>query len=146
MLIFELRLWVGADFGYGQRYAVHVLMYLTHWITLHLEHVSAPPPPDQGAPGECASPHPIALAHLRWAFVLLARVEPVPSADETAQLRALSRACVELIKTPAARPDGAPAADDRAFVAACWMVVAAVAGVWAQRDLWMDAEEALAAA
>jgi hypothetical protein len=25
----------------------------------------------------------------------------------------------------------------------CWMVIAAIAGVWAQRDLWMDAKEIL---
>jgi hypothetical protein len=26
---------------------------------------------------------------------------------------------------------------------ACWMIVAAVTGVWGQKDLWMDAEETL---
>lgn len=125
-------------------------MYLTHWITLHLEHVastSAPRSDGIDSMEPTRSPHPIALAHIRWVFALLARVDLVPSADETAQLRSLVRACIELIKTPSARsgeaPDGAPV-KDAAFVASCWMIVAAVADVWAQRDLWMDAEDSLA--
>jgi hypothetical protein len=29
------------------------------------------------------------------------------------------------------------------YVAGCWMVLAAVAAVWAQHDLWQDAHESL---
>ena len=95
--------------------------------------------------------------HLRWAFALLARVDDVPSADETAQLRALARACVGLIREYCSVPhvatdvkldDGGQMHremnEESAFVASCWMAVAAVAGIWAQWDLWADAEETMA--
>jgi hypothetical protein len=77
------------------------------------------------------SPHPITDVHLRWVFALLARVDEQTSADEMAQLRALARVCIQLVVHHAAASS------------ACWMIVAVIAGVWAQRDLWMDAEEAL---
>lgn len=95
--------------------------------------------------------------HLRWVFALLARVDDVPSADETAQLRALARACVGLIKehwsvphapTDVKSDDGGQMHrgmnEESALVASCWMAVAAVAGIWAQWDLWADAEDTLA--
>jgi hypothetical protein len=71
-------------------------------------------------------------------FALLARVEDTPSADDTAQLRSLARGCVGLIR--AGNAIGG-AADE--YAAGCWMVLAAVASVWAQHDLWQDAEDAL---
>lgn len=107
-----------------QRYALHVLMYFAHWIHLHLED-----------PAE--TPHPLSTAHLAWAFALLARVEAVPSADDTAQLRSLARGCVGLIRAREGTDE---------YTVGCWMVLAAVASVWAQHDLWEDAEDALSAA
>jgi hypothetical protein len=127
-------------------------MYFAYWISLHLEHLeeheSAPDPPP--------SPHPISANHLLWIFTLLARVEETPSADDTAQLRSLARGCVGLMKDASrsgtATDEAALMVDQaevsgensRGFVAACWMVLAAVTTVWAQHDLWEDAEQSLA--
>jgi hypothetical protein len=145
-----------------QKYAIHLLMYFAYWINLHIEHdeehkSSAVTP----ASSSCA----ITEHHLLWIFTLLARVEDTPSADDTAQLRSLVRGCVGLIKTAnRAQPmlqgydvtkietgdvvvaqAGSAGLKTTAFTAACWMIVGAVTSVWAQHDLWQDAEDALAA-
>jgi hypothetical protein len=124
-------------------------MYFAHWVYLHLEHceetknVASPTP----------SPHAVTPTHLRWIFALLARVEETPSADDMAHLRSLARGCVGLIKVApddtrtSANSSSSTQEEDgttQAFAAGCWMVVGAVAGAWSQRDLWQDAEEALA--
>jgi hypothetical protein len=106
-------------------------MYFAHWIHMHLEHLNDPTSVSE-------TPHVIGASHLAWVFALLARVEDVPSADDTAQLRSLARGCVGLVK---AIGSNAVAVDD--YAVGCWMVLAAVSGVWAQHDLWDDAEETL---
>ncbi|KZT72549.1 hypothetical protein DAEQUDRAFT_722708 [Daedalea quercina L-15889] len=117
------------------RYALHLLMYFTHWINLHLERGSTP------------SPHAIADLHLRWIFVLLSRVEDYVSADETSLLRSLARACMSLIEEGRTRglldTAGITAEPPPIDEPACWMVITAVVSIWGQRDLWMDAEAML---
>jgi len=120
------------------RYALHLLMYFTHWINVHFERSDSP---------ALYFTH----THARWIFVLLSRVDDYVSADETSLLRSLARACILLIKdhltrrpalasgaaSPASRID--TAMDERS----CWLIITAVTGIWGQRDLWMDAEEML---
>ncbi|KIL00058.1 hypothetical protein PAXRUDRAFT_130783 [Paxillus rubicundulus Ve08.2h10] len=126
------------------RMSLHLLMYFTHWINIHLEN-----PSDSSAT--------ISRSHGRWMFALLTKVEDQLSADEMNLLRNLARACLGLIKNYRAKPkesavmaEGAWSTSDivgketRVSSASCWMVFAAVTGHWGQRDLWTDAEAALA--
>jgi hypothetical protein len=118
-------------------------MYFAYWINLYLEHLEDP------AADPEPSPDPIATHHLSWVFALLARVEDTPTADDTAQLRSLARGCVGLIKVRQPVSSGTseagevPETTSDEYVAGCWMVLAAVAGVWVQHDLWQDAHVSL---
>ncbi|KAH9939969.1 hypothetical protein B0H21DRAFT_583960 [Amylocystis lapponica] len=115
------------------RYALHLLMYLTHWMNLHLE------------PSHSASWR-ITDVHARWIFVLLSRVEDHISADDMNQLRNLARACIAFIgldRAPPASVEEAGKEDGHMKVLSCWLAITAVAGFWGQRDLWEDAEAML---
>ncbi|GBE80017.1 hypothetical protein SCP_0212190 [Sparassis crispa] len=122
------------------RYALHLLMYFTHWINVHLEQPHRPP---------AYFTH----THARWIFILLSRVEDYVSADETSLLRNLARACMSLIKEnmirrtvsiETASPDEATPVDISMDERSCWLIITAIVGIWGQRDLWVDAEEMLA--
>jgi hypothetical protein len=118
-------------------------MYFTHWINLHLQQ---PDPP---------SAH-MMETHSRWIFALLSRVEEYVTADDMSLLRNLARACLALMRKthPKQRCGSADENSEASHVIdtggmavmsehSCWMILAAVAGVWGQRDLWMDAESML---
>lgn len=79
-------------------------------------------------------------SHARWIFALLPRVEENVSADDMNLLRNLARACLGLIKEKRGK-----STDDSQKMGeiSCWMVVTAIADVWKQRDLWIDAESIL---
>lgn len=125
--------------------AIHLLMYFTHWINVHLQKPSDPLTT-------------ILAGHGRWIFALLTKIEDQLSADEMNLLRNLARACLGLIQ----RYRGRRAKNDAALEgvaspalvgntthmsdASCWMTLAAIAGHWCQRDLWADAETTLASA
>ncbi|KAG5651382.1 hypothetical protein H0H81_008881 [Sphagnurus paluster] len=121
-----------------ERMALHLLMYFTHWINLHLQR------PDP-------SSRPIET-HARWIFALLSKIDDQLSADDMSLLRNLARACIALLKellqnqTPSIKVEN-PATLDRhgGYMSSrsCWIILSAVAGVWAQRDLWNDAEDML---
>lgn len=118
------------------RYSLHLLMYFAHWINLYLE---------EPAPRICT----ITETHARWMFALLSRVDDYLSADETSTLRSLARGCIGLVKDRLERrssPDAGAEDTQNAAIAeaSCWMVVAAVVGLWGQHDLWQDAESMLA--
>lgn len=113
-------------------------MYFAHWINLYLE---------QASPQACA----ITETHARWMFALLSRVDDFLSADEMSTLRSLARGCMGLIKDILQKRAQRTAPDVETDVGdpgiaetSCWLVVAAVAGLWGQRDLWQDAESMLA--
>lgn len=123
-----------------QRYSLHLLMYFSHWISLYLE---------DDNPGACT----ITETHGRWMFALLSRVDDYLSADEMSTLRSLARGCMGLIKDRLQRRDAQAAPDVEAVGAvdfpsigetSCWLIIAAVVGLWGQRDLWQDAESMLA--
>lgn len=129
----------------AQRMSIHLLMYFTHWINVHLQNPSDPLTT-------------ISVSHRRWIFALLTKIEDQLSADEMNLLRSLARACLALVQ----RYRGEHAKNNELFEgasspvvienttrmsdASCWMVFAAVAGHWGQRDLWADAEATLAGA
>lgn len=121
--------------------AIHLLMYFAHWINLYLQQ------PDPAA-------RPLE-SHARWIFVLLTKVEDNISADDMSLLRNLARSCLgllqELIGTrrvlvKSEDLDGLNSeGDDQDIMSerACWIIVCIIIGVWAQRDLWTDAEDML---
>ncbi|RDB22542.1 hypothetical protein Hypma_009989 [Hypsizygus marmoreus] len=124
-----------------QRMALHLLMYFAYWINVYLQH---PDPASQ--PLE---------THARWIFALLTKVEDQISADDMSLLRNLARACLAFLKkqiqtqppfVKAEEPD-TPCQQDKdknsMSVRSCWIVFSTIAGVWAQHDLWMDAEDML---
>ncbi|KAI9066426.1 hypothetical protein FKP32DRAFT_1673944 [Trametes sanguinea] len=125
------------------RYAMHLLMYFTHWINQRLEQPSMPL-------GD------ITQSHARWMFTLLARVDDWITSDETSLLRNLARACISFMAERRRRraaqskgeegEEGEVTAEDRSILddASCWMIIGAITGMWGQKDLWMDAEELLA--
>ena len=120
-------------------------MYFTHWINVHLQNPSDPLTT-------------ILVSHARWIFALLTKIEDQLSADEMNLLRNLARACLGLIQSyrserakNKAAPEGvsspAPVENTTHITdASCWMIFAAIAGHWGQRDLWADAETTLAGA
>ncbi|CDO68141.1 hypothetical protein BN946_scf185003.g13 [Trametes cinnabarina] len=121
------------------RYAMHLLMYFTHWINVRLEQPSMPL-------GD------ITQSHARWMFTLLSRVDDWITSDETSLLRNLARACISYMVERRRRRaavskevDAEEVAEDASVLddASCWMIVSAITGMWGQRDLWMDAEDLL---
>ncbi|KAF5388052.1 hypothetical protein D9615_000568 [Tricholomella constricta] len=121
-----------------ERTALHLLMYFTHWINIHLQR------PDPFS-------RPIET-HARWIFVLLSKVEDPISADDMSLLRNLARACIALLKellqtqvshSKAEKTSSPDSCAGYMSVRSCWIIISTVAGVWAQRDLWMDAEDML---
>jgi hypothetical protein len=68
----------------------------------------------------------------QWLFALLAIVDDLLAGDDIDRLRRLAKTCLAVL---AAEPKVTLDEDAKA---GCWMVVAAVAGTWGQRDLWME--------
>jgi hypothetical protein len=111
--------------------ALHLLMYFAHWFNLYLQQ------PDPAV-------RPLE-SHARWIFALLTKVEDHISADDMSLLRHLARACLALLKESIKTRTSQEDAADQGVMSerACWIIVCIVVGVWAQRDLWMDAEDML---
>lgn len=118
-----------------QKMALHLLMYFVHWFNLYLQQ------PDPAT-------RPLET-HARWIFALLSKVEDDISADDMSLLRNLARGCLGLLKKSIQTRtlpvvDSTKMKEDEPEMMserACWIVVCTIVGVWAQRDLWMDAED-----
>ncbi|KAG6869348.1 hypothetical protein C0993_000101 [Termitomyces sp. T159_Od127] len=117
-----------------ERMALHLLMYFAHWINVHLQR-----------------PHPssqLLETHARWIFALLTKIDDYVSADDMNLLRTLARACIALLKELHQThhcENSQSLYKNTGFMKArsCWIIVSTIAGVWAQRDLWIDAEDML---
>lgn len=108
----------------------------------------------------------IQLLHARWIFALLLKLDGRLVSEEISTLRTLARACVaaitlarirrKAVQSKKARNVAENEAEDedqrvekeerdkaeskwRKDEAGAWMIVAIVAGVWGQQDLWDDA-------
>ncbi|KAH9894433.1 hypothetical protein C8Q73DRAFT_745923 [Cubamyces lactineus] len=118
------------------RYAIHLLMYFTHWINLRLD-------------SPTLSVTDITQSHARWMFTLLSRVDDWISSDETSLLRNLARACISLMaarrRRRAAENEDPEEGEDVKVMddTSCWMIIGAITGMWGQTDLWTDAEVSL---
>lgn len=78
--------------------------------------------------------------HQRWLFWLLIRLDNQLLGDDISDLRVLARACIAYIKSSAeAGMTGTAEGCDSESLVGYWMVVAAVAGVWGQKDIWDEA-------
>jgi hypothetical protein len=122
--------------------SLHLLMYFTHWINLHLQ-------------GDICFLSRLKEIHARWIFVLLSRVEDYVTPNDMNLLRGMARACLGLIKDMqkkrvlggeivAQAIDHQAGFRDPIAERSCWMIVSIIAGIWGQRDLWTEAEAMLA--
>jgi membrane-bound lytic murein transglycosylase B len=70
-------------------------------------------------------------------------------------LRNLARACQAFVKAAILERSRSTVAITEASIAqerrtpkmgeqACWIIISGIVGIWGQRDLWMDVEDALA--
>ncbi|KAL4076139.1 hypothetical protein V8B97DRAFT_66703 [Scleroderma yunnanense] len=116
--------------GVDHRTSIHLLMYFAHWINIHLQNYN-----DLSTT--------ITNNHARWMFSLLTKVEDIVSADDMSHLRNLARACLGIVKKRREENSECMETADAISDASCWMVFTAVASVWGQKDLWMDAEAAM---
>ncbi|TFK71806.1 hypothetical protein BDN72DRAFT_895363 [Pluteus cervinus] len=127
-----------------ERTALHLLMYFTHWMNFHSQQPETPT-------------HWMTESHARWMFALLTRIDDHISADDMSLLRNLARACIGTLKTRMQARISNSSSDDVELGEIeeasspklmserdCWMIIATVVGIWAQRDLWTDAEDAVA--
>lgn len=77
------------------------------------------------------------------------------SADDMNLLRNLARACTSLLKELVRKRVKTRGMEELQVLdlangeaksmgeRSCWIIVSIIVGVWAQRDLWMDAEDSL---
>ena len=113
-------------------------MYFVHWISKTVNNPEAE--------------FTLLSSHSRWIYELLVRVDLQLVSSEISQLRSLARACLALIKFLRLRASstlegGVIACEKQKSQMTeddCWTIVTVITGIWAQRDLWMDAEFALA--
>ncbi|CAE6522728.1 unnamed protein product [Rhizoctonia solani] len=128
--------------------AVHLLMFIAHWIRRSLDH--APPPKPR--------PSHFPKHHQQWTFSLLAHLDTGLRSEEISHLRELARACIAVVREDL--ESGGPVVVEQdvvggngegrgeegkyAHLTGTWMIIAAIAAVWGQRDMWQNAEEALA--
>ncbi|KAF9006554.1 hypothetical protein BDQ17DRAFT_1351946 [Cyathus striatus] len=122
-----------------ERMALHLLMYFTHWMNLHLQN---PDPLN----------YLLTEVHARWIFALLSRIDDHISADDMNLLRNLTRACLAWLKSSIQErtmavqggPLGSAPSIKRGMGGhACWLIISIIVSIWKQRDLWMDAEQIL---
>ena len=86
--------------------------------------------------------------HAQWLFSLLACLDQRLDSDDISTLRVLARACIKCIVRT--REQVAPMSTSDADFLECesgaWMIIAIIAGIWGQLDLWIEAHDRLAEA
>ncbi|TFK43702.1 hypothetical protein BDQ12DRAFT_675416 [Crucibulum laeve] len=124
-----------------ERMALHLLMYFTHWINVHVEQTEA-------------SKHIVTDTHARWMFALLSRIDDHISADDISLLRNLARACLAYLKLivqertaypliPEATSTSPSDSEKTMSERSCWIIFSIVVDIWKQHDLWEDAHDLL---
>jgi hypothetical protein len=88
-------------------------------------------------------PSPLPTAHeTHWILSLLSRLNDLLDGDDLSLLRQLSKTLVEMIelsenKKQLGTKDGVSEEEElEESRARCWMIVAAISGIWKQQDLW----------
>lgn len=96
------------------------------------------------ASAEARSPLALCDNDAKWIFCLLARLDEGLSGEQISTLRELARACVSLLLESLKGTRFESSSVERLNGRdSCWMVIAAVARGWGQRDLWEDAVQSL---
>jgi hypothetical protein len=118
---------------FSQPRIISLLSLLPYWLTQ--PHVS--PETDQQ---QAIDPF-----HSRWLFALLAHLDSQLVGDDISVLRILARACIACIIQ--SRIQASSRSRDREEILqdemGAWMIICAVAGIWAQHDLWQDGQDSL---
>ncbi|EJU06568.1 hypothetical protein DACRYDRAFT_103514 [Dacryopinax primogenitus] len=131
-----------------QKSVLHLLMYFAHWLNTSLR------PPSSSIPPYPTTPFEPALSPVfgQWIFALLGHLDDRLMSGEVHTLRTLARACKELlVRSWEIGEEVALATGEKKDVReerqrerdACWIIIAAVAGVWGQTDIWDDAKDAM---
>ena len=132
----------------GTEQILAILEAFPYWIAhrVTIPDSQSKPGEREGREGEVLQP-----LHARWIFALLLRLDGRLVSEEISTLRTLARACVAAITLSRIRrkalrsrskdsdEEGMEDGKMRRDEAGAWMVVAIVAGVWGQSDLWDDA-------
>lgn len=138
-------------------------MFIAHWIRKSLDGT-----PIYALQSTLARPPHFPKHHQQWAFSLLAQLDTSLRSEDISHLRETARACIAAIRRDL-ESDGPVVVEadsgvsliggdqigsttrdevDHSFwyahLTGTWMIVGAIASVWGQRDMWQDAEEALA--
>ncbi|EGF97172.1 uncharacterized protein MELLADRAFT_87425 [Melampsora larici-populina 98AG31] len=125
---------------------IAILTHYTGWIEERLYSLMALIEQHTETPGddsEADTAHEITLLSAHdgsWLLGLLSILDSVLTAQDIYRLRALARACKRVAQIADAASTQAVSQDDSSHqeAAAGWMVVAAIADVWGQKDLWED--------
>lgn len=91
--------------------------------------------------GDAVVERRIDSVHQHWMFALLGLLDPDLVGGDISTLRVLARAAIRLVQLVTDEHKEEKVAPGT--IAGCWMVVAAIVGVWGQRDIWDEAREAL---
>ncbi|KAG6812991.1 hypothetical protein H0H92_014922 [Tricholoma furcatifolium] len=128
-------------------------------LVLHIDSLNSVPSATSPTPPVGEPPSPMSIPFQET--VIYKPREPLPrllrsidevddevSADDMNLLRTLARACIALLKDlmetrTSEQPPFQNQNEGYMSIRSCWIIVSTIAGVWAQRDLWMDAEEML---
>ncbi|KAF8743333.1 Survival motor neuron (SMN) interacting protein 1, partial [Rhizoctonia solani] len=130
---------------------IHLLMFVAYWIRRSLDYSpSLKIPPTR--------PLHFPKHHQQWTFSLLAHLDTGLRSEEISHLRELARACIAVVRedlegegpaivdqsTVGGRDEREEEKGKYSHLTGVWMVIAAIASIWGQRDMWQNAEEALA--
>ncbi|CAO1630198.1 unnamed protein product [Parajaminaea phylloscopi] len=124
-----------------------LLSHLPYWITLPLPAERAVPLTSEQSDALGPAMPPILS---QWCFAAMAKLDRWLVSDEISILRTLARASIASIalrrrRVLASYPGASPSmVIDQKAESGAWTVVAIVAGLWGQNDLWEAAEQDLA--
>ncbi|CCO31890.1 hypothetical protein BN14_05941 [Rhizoctonia solani AG-1 IB] len=130
---------------------IHLLMFLAYWMRRSLDYspsLTIPP----------TRPLHFPKHHQQWTFSLLAHLDTGLRSEEISHLRELARACIAVVRedlegegpivvdqNPVGEQGERKLSEGKySHLIGVWMVVGAIASIWGQRDMWQNAEEALA--
>ena len=123
-----------------------VLSYFTEWLSERFDPPSTSFVPRRAAnksavPSSATKPRTI-LPDLdsQWIFSLLSGIDSVLTSEDVYTLRELSKTCLKAIRLLPDLHKGKEGAEQELEdqLTGLWMIVAVVADVWGQRDLWDD--------
>jgi hypothetical protein len=82
--------------------------------------------------------------HSRWLFALLVHLDDQLVGDDISVLRILARACIACIVQSRVQSTNIREREELLQEElGAWMVICAIAGIWAQHDLWQDGQDSL---